>query len=229
MFLALATETIQSWLGRDAELEDVGHDGLGAGCAAALWIFWHLRTIASIRIKSLYLLTAATCVVIWSWPLMTCAVAYWHRVANFPVLAQFDHPGDLYFTEIRGSPATLADKAASSAAGGFIAGALEISLQGDPWPGVALIEPIPDWRSFRALMVEVSNPGSQVIRVQVRVDDNSGAGVGNSFTGEFLCEPQRRCVQSINLQTLASRQGPQLDLQRIARVIVFHRGPAPNR
>ncbi|HEY4340970.1 MAG TPA: hypothetical protein VGM97_13585 [Steroidobacteraceae bacterium] len=224
--LGICTEIIQWTIGRDAEVDDVVHDALGAGSAAALWLYWHQSRVGSVTVRYGLLLLSVGCAILWSLPLLACGFAYWDRAARFPVIGEFTSQGDLYLTEIRGSPAgiTPADVTAAAAPQ---SPALEIALQGDRWPGVTLIEPEPDWAGYRTLVVEVSTATARPLQVNVRVDDSPEWNGANAYTGGFACAPRGLCVQSIPLDTLMSSQGRRLDLRHISRVIVFHNGPAP--
>lgn len=215
--LALGTELVQWFIGRDAEWADVGQDALGAAVAALGWLVVH-RALkpGAIRLGAL-----GACVVligVWMLPLAQCAQAYWQRARMFPVLVELRSARDLYFSEVRGGPFGVA-------AGHF----LEINLEGDRWPGLALIEPQADWRGWQVLNIEVSNPGTQPLRVSVRVDDRASKGrFANVFNGSFECAAGGTAVQRIALPALRSNDGShQLDLEHISRLVVFHDGPSP--
>jgi VanZ family protein len=231
VLLGISTEIIQWLLGRDAGVEDVLHDTLGGGSAAMFWIYWRLSHgdhAATIFARSSLLVMGMGCAGLWSLPLLTCGMAYWDRAVDFPIVGQFSKPRDLYLTEIRGYPVVLIPP--TSAAGTIERpGSLEIALQGDRWPGVAMLEPEPDWSAYRTLVVEVSTPDSQAIQFNVRVDDTPEWKAENNFTGTFTCAPKTICVQSIPFDTLISPEHRRLDTRRISRVIVFHSGTLAGR
>jgi len=227
--IGVTTEGIQWLIGHDAEVDDIFHDFIGSAGAGAIWLYWRLARPRDRGQAATWccLTIGIACGIVWAQPLVACAAAYWHRAADFPVIARFATQGDLYFTEVRGSPSALVGDAGPHAADDWPnRPALEIALRADRWPGVALIEPKPDWSGYRTLIVAVTNPNSSVLEVQVRVDDAPNGKRGNTFTESFPCAPRHGCLHSIDLHKLVSSRQQPLDLRQIARVIVFHRGPA---
>jgi hypothetical protein len=225
--LGAATEIAQAFTHRDPALLDVGRDLGGATCALAAAaacdsLLYRSRPVL-IRALGVGVATALALVIVA--PLATALVAYAHRARNFPVLFTPARPIDLYFVE--SGRQTLALSASASDAASRT---LRVGLHDQPYAGIALNEPSPDWRGFRALRVDVSNPGAEPLNFNVRVDDEShGQRIDDRYNGSFPIAARSRRIVEIPLASIeAAPRGRRLDLARIAKVVLFRAGAAPD-
>ena len=225
-----ATEIAQIYTHRDPALADVALDARGAVCALLLLAAFDRRTWLR-RSPSLsrgtYLVAFASLAVVILMPLVTAVAAYVHRAQHFPVLFAADSARDLYFIEPINSmtPLRVAAAARASAPAGP---ALLVPLVGAPYAGVEFAEPCPDWSGFHSLRIEVTNPGPQVLLLNVRVDDRGPQrAYGDRYDGQFRVEPGKREVLDVSLDTIASAPtGRRLNLKAIGRLILFRDGDA---
>jgi hypothetical protein len=218
--LGAATEGLQWLLGRDADPEDVVSDFTGATGMAALWLYVHLRsrggspTVA----RGICLLVCLAALLWWAGPLAECARAYWNRYRQFPVLAQFRAERDLYFVTSSGSQTRI-----------VAPGGLFLRLDSGAWPGLTLSEPMPDWRGYRTLLLDLGNPDDRPLPLQLRIDDgrpNTGRAE-NRFNTSLSLAPRVRATLRVPLQDIA--RGPRtraLDLGDIVQLILFRDGGA---
>ncbi len=99
------------------------------------------------------------------------------------------------------------------------------------FPGLAVKKPRSDWSGFRAIAVDVRNPGSEPTAVTVRVHDRQHDGsFDDRFNRNFELPPSSASTLRIDLEDVhSSPAGRDMDLQHIAGVIVFARtaGPLP--
>ena len=72
--------------------------------------------------------------------------AYLHRDGQFPVLASFDSRVELYWIVGYGIKRDVHD------------GMLDVQFDRDKFPGFSFHEPVPDWRRFHTLAIDVENP-----------------------------------------------------------------------
>jgi len=216
--LGIATELAQAVLHRDAEVEDVIHDAIGAlGALGFYTAYAQARHQASRTSRITALLGVAigtVCVVIASAPLVICLAAYWHRGAEFPVIAQFHSPLDMYFVQPTDPEATIVN------------GALHVSLNEGEWPGVELSEPSPDWSHYQELWVDVSNPGDTALPLGIRVNDRRhNFSYDDRFTESFTIAPRTRLTMHYSLDDIArAPRGRRMDLSNIATIIIFRNG-----
>lgn len=213
--LGIGTELAQAVLHRDAEVQDVIHDAVGALCALSVWVCFRYRHDAPRRLTraiaaTLALITFGTAVA----PLVVCAAAYRHRHGEFPVIAQFSSPLDLYFIEATDPHANI------------VRGGLHVGLEHGRWPGITLNEPSPDWSRYSQLFVDVSNPGQTALPLSIRVNDRQhNFHYEDRFTREFAVAPTSRLTVRYSLEEIASApRGRRMDMRNIATVIIFRSG-----
>ena len=118
---------------------------------------------------------------------------------------------------------------AAAPAGG--APAVVISLQRGQWPGLTFDEPVRDWRGWRSLVLDLANVGDAPLPLGFRVNDLRH---DNRYVDRYdtTLELPPRSRQRFAFPIDAIRHAPQgreMDLDQIAKVIVFHAGAAPGR
>ena len=229
VLLGAATEIAQSYTHRDPAVRDVGLDARGALCALALAAAFDRRLRprrrAGLARGACLALSAGTAGLILA-PLAWSVAAYVHRAYEFPVLFYPGSALDLYFVQPANSWVPLHLKAAAGAPPAAAPGLL-VPLVGEPYAGVELAEPSADWRGYRSLLIDVTNPGPQLLALQVRVDDRGASrAFADRYNGEFQIAAGERSVVRIPLQSIAGAPSDRkLDLSAIARIILFRSGP----
>jgi hypothetical protein len=223
-----ATELAQILTHRDPALRDVGLDARGALCALALGAAFDGRAWPAGRralARGGYALVAGALAVLILAPLAWSAAAYANRAHRFPVLVDPASELDLYFVQADGlaTPRRIGPADVTTRA-------VVIPPGHQPYGGLELTEPVPDWRGYRELDIDVTNPGSIVVVCAVRVDDRvRSPPYPDRYTGEFRLEPAVRTRIRIPFAALRTPQGRALDLAAIARVLIFNAGPRPGR
>jgi hypothetical protein len=175
------------------------------------------------------LLACIGAVIYWSTPLVRCAAAYWHRNVRFPVLAQFQSPGDLYFADRGGLDDRIIAVPPALAASTGPGTALQVRLDAGRWPGITFFEPVPDWRGYHTLSLDLSNPGAAALELHLRINDRAHVGAFDDRFNSILRLPAHtRHTFAIPLEQLASApRTRRMDMSHIATLIVFHDGSAP--
>jgi hypothetical protein len=160
--LAIGTESLQLLTGGDAQWSDVGSDLLGAGAALAL-IAGRARTLP--RVLAWFLALALITVSLT--PLLTAVSVQMHRNAIFPDLVRFGAPAQRNLVDLNGPAWVVAPPPGWNRPGGPV---LEVELADVTWPGFTLVEPVPDWRNFETLAVEIFVPdASAPLKVNVAI------------------------------------------------------------
>src|SRR6185437_10340505 len=172
------------------------------------------------------LVVCAAAAAYWLLPLAQCAQAYWERWTQFPVLAQFRSPRDLYFVSSSGTDTRIV--AVGPHDGGL---ALQTVLDSGPWPGITLFELMPDWRGYHRLEVDLSNAGQTALPLNLRVNDRAHRGeTDDRFNLELVLQPAERRTLSIPLESIASSpRSRRMDMSQISQLILFRGGGAPNQ
>ena len=228
--LGCATELLQGLIGRDAELDDVMSDVAGSLGATGVWSYLQLRS-AGRAARNGRILAVLLCVGVfayWVAPLLKCAGAYWHRNAQFPVLAEFQAPRDLYFLDRGGLETRLV---AADSRPGAAASALQVTLDAGRWPGIALLEPVPDWHGYSALALALDNPGAAALTLHLRVNDHQHDGTfDDRFNTSLVLPPHAQMIYKFPLHQIeGAPRARRMDLRRIATLILFHDGGAPGQ
>jgi len=226
--LACGTELLQGLIGRDAELEDAMSDVAGSLGAAGVWSYLQLRGAGRAG-RNGRILAVLLCVGVFAWwvaPLLKCGSAYWRRDAQFPVLAQFHSARDLYFLDRGGLDTRIVAAAADDPNT-----ALQVTLNASRWPGIAILEPVPDWHNYHALALDLGNPGTTALTLHLRVNDHQHDGTfDDRFNTNLVLPPHARTVVTFPLEQIASApRTRRMDLRRISTLILFHDGAAPDQ
>jgi len=218
-------EIAQAFMDRDASLEDMGTDALGAGCALGVVAaldrrLWPAKTRLIGRAA-----TAAMGLFLGVWalfPVGQAVVAYVDRATAFPVIARFSSPRDLYFIDSGTARLSLQPLPARWARPGD-ASSLRIDFTAPVWPGVSHDEPQPDWRGYSALALDVTNPDETPLRLTVRVHDAAhDQRYEDRFNRAFEIPPANRAILRIPMSDiLAGPVGRPLDLAHVAGIVVF--------
>jgi len=213
------SELIQKPLSRDSSWEDVAADTIGVVCALASYALFDRRSNLRAWHRIGALVVAASCIAIFITPIVRMARAYVHRNAQFPVLADFHSRIELYWTLSVGVNREIVDNA------------LEVELVADEFPGVAFHEPVPDWRRYKILVIDVENPEGEPLNLGVRVHDRQhNRAFNDRFNRRFKLEPFERRTLRITLEDI--RHGPRqrlMDMAHISDITLFRGDPEGSR
>ena len=205
------SEVIQKPLARDASWEDVLADIVGVILALAVYAMFDRRAKLRAWQRLGALAVALSCVAIFLTPLVRMARAYVHRNGEFPVIADFHSRIEMYWTLSYGVNREIVDDA------------LEVDLFADEFPGVSFHEPVPDWRNYRTLIIDVQNPADEPLHLGVRVHDRRhNFNFSDRFNRRYdLAAGERRTLR-IALDDV--RHGPRqrlMDMAQISDITLF--------
>jgi hypothetical protein len=217
------TEVLQYFVGRDASLADFRNDVLGTLAFLLLFAAMDSRLHRNRWQWRLVLLALATPPLLMiASPLTDAFAAYARRAAAFPALAEFSQRLDRYFLRVHSAtiervplPARFARNAPEYA--------LLVRFGTGDYPGIALIEPQPDWREYETLAVDVTNPTDAELNLVLRVhDERHNNQHGDRFNTRLAIQPKSREIFRVPLEAI--RTGPRsraLDLANVAGVVLF--------
>ncbi len=205
------SEVIQRPLRRDASWEDVIADAIGVVCALGVYALFDRRSGLRRWHRALALGVVIACAAIYLAPIVAMSRAYLHRNGQFPVLADFHSRAELYWTMNLGTRREIVDDA------------LEVDFQSESFPGLSFHEPMPDWRPYQFLLIDVENPATEPLDLGVRVHDRLHTHQFNDrFNRHFILAPGERKLLRISLEDI--RRGPRsrlMDMQQISDVTLF--------
>ena len=221
-------EWIQGLIGRDAAWSDVRTDALGATCALGAAAWWHTRGDSDARSRTVGRASIAIAVVagvVAALPIAESALSYARRTSVFPIIMQSKSPLDLYFIESRDALLERSELPAPWAAGFHTPTLLLHQLRGD-FPGIEHIEPVPDWRGYQSLRLDVTNPASESLALTLRVHDaQHNQQYADRFNRRFEIPAKSREELSVRLVEIEDGpEGRKLDLGHVAGLIVFTSG-----
>jgi hypothetical protein len=227
-FLSLVTELLQTDMpGREASLGDGLHNLLGGACFLGMRAAFD-RDFRRVRERGPSIGIAAASILILVgafWPLLSLSWSYGMRGASFPTVVDFVSDWQRPFIQpgrselvLEGAPPGWTDRAGQAVAALYI-------LR-EPWPGVTVVEPYPDWRGYERLAFEIFSELDSPIEVEMQVHDTlSKTAYRDRFNRTFRIEPG---LNRLSVSLEAIQRGPSgrdLDLSRVAKIILIGRRP----
>ncbi|MGH8187450.1 MAG: VanZ family protein, partial [Steroidobacteraceae bacterium] len=227
--LGVATEVAQVATGRNASFADIGRDVLGAIAFLVLYAGFvdQIRHAANVRrVRSIGIVSAVLLFVILGTPLARAALEYRAREQRFPVLADFSRQFDPYFfghnraeVELRRMPQRWATSGHETT--------LRVHFASEPYPGIEIAEPAPDWRTHSALALDITNPTDAELRVMLWVSDaRHDYEYADRLNKPMRIPPHTRSVVRVPLAEVENAPAARrMDLARIATVALFRGEP----
>jgi VanZ family protein len=220
LLLGIATEAAQFFVARDPSWLDLRSDAIGAAAFLGVVAACDSRLRRSVRMACV--LVALAVAVVQTLPVVIMLRAYERRSSSYPVLSAFADVRDLYFLRPQWAHLDIVPLPEIFAAGPGET-ALHVGFTPGAWPGLSHIEPSPDWRGFRTLILEVANPGDAPLALTLRAHD---VHHDNEFTDRlnrsFEVPAMSRNELRIPIADIASApRGRSMDLEHMAGYTLF--------
>ena len=221
--LGFGSEALQIWLPRDATLEDLNTDLLGAwGGLAAFAVFdTRLRTLGRIGLPFSGLFPFFVLAI----PLVVCIQAYARREAAFPNLADYRVSFDDYFLQALGT--SRAHTLMPEAWAGFQGErAMQLTFGTGAWLGIHFAELSPNWQNYSELVLDVTNPNNAELPLHLSVQDRAhNYDYSDRFNRTLTLPPSQRTVVRVALSDIeAAPRTRQLDSTEIASLFLVIEG-----
>jgi hypothetical protein len=227
--LGIVVEYLQGLQDRPPSAFDVMTDTAGAAAGLALWLLWTrprpdggATRDPDVRWALVAIALAGMAFV--AWRPMQAAAAYAQRLAQFPVLAQFERTRDLYFVTPDGTGTGIAELPApwSQRPGER---ALRLEFDAAHPPAVQIVEPSPDWRGYSVVAADLTNPGDTEILLVFRILDAGHDWThADRFNLPFVVPPRTRVTVRASLTAVESAPAARrMDMARITNVMLFGR------
>lgn len=223
IFLGLATEAAQRVAGGDSSWIDLRADALGAVAFAGFFAIFD-RRVSSQPLKVVLGVIGVFALIWHTLPLIRTARAYVARNAEFPVLLDATaEPRDLFLepVHIEREQTVLPTEFARYAG----ERAMRIGFVRGTWPSLQFIEPVPDWRAFLTLSIDVTNVADEELVLSLRVHDMKHNNEHDDrFNRSFRLPARTRTTLRVPLAEI--RSGPkqrELDLSQVEAVILYAR------
>lgn len=226
----VATEIVQHFSGRDAEVVDVLRDALGAAASLLLCFsifskrppyqpyFKDWNSLGSL-LAALLLLAAAF------YSLGYTAVAYARRDCALPVLIDFDSSWSRRFCILENAAFGVVQEPAD--------GTLllptriaRLTLEAAEYPGLTIEEPYPDWTAFDTLRFELISTRPDTVTLGLRIDDSHhDYDFVDRFNYALSVHPGINSIHIPLEQVRLAPDGRQTDMRAIRRIIIFAHQP----
>jgi len=229
--LGIAIELVQSQIGRDAQFTDVVTDFLGALAGGGLSLFFSTRASGYSRWRRhAGLISALLASALLVAPVAIMAASYAARNARFPVLMDGNAMlGAAFVTPywLEHSRETLPPDAKPLFKGEK---GLHVRATGQPRWSVALGEVQRDWSPYATLVIELFNPATKSVQLQLRVYDQADGLVTDlGFETRRTLEPHERVSWRIPLQEMRSARAPHpIDVRHVHGLLFFSVTGDPN-
>ena len=225
-------EFIQGFEGRPPSFFDVMTDTAGAMAGLAAWALVTRPAPGAPRAAAgrnpwpvVALGLAGLAFVLWR-PLHV-AIAYAHRAAAFPAIADFSSVRGLDFATTGGVGAAIAEIPAPWA---HRPGERALGIRYDTQhpPAVQVVEPQGDWRAYSVVAVDLTNTGDGELALVLRIlDTTHDWSHEDRFNLPLVIPPRSRSTVRVALSAVeAAPATRRMDMARIANVMLYGRPPA---
>jgi hypothetical protein len=183
LFLAAASEFAQTYTRRNADLRDFFHDVLGLVLVLGGVYVYRRRRLA---LTALYAVFALTSLGLALSPVTRLVLAAPKLVQAFPSLGSFEASWELAYWRAVGRSRVVRSQQVSSEG----KWSLRVLCRPSPYPGTQITGFPKDWSSYRALRFDVYVPGSDTLKLYLRIDDRAVSGSRrHSLTRSYMLRP----------------------------------------
>jgi VanZ family protein len=222
--LGAASESVQYFTARDADLIDLLWDVLGAASFLALYAavrdpdLLTIRT-ANLRLRGRLLALTGLLWLVGGWSLLIWSAAFAQRQLQFPVLCDFDSHLSTKFLSRNG---VSLERGVTSDAPGFEIRGTRMHFKATDWPGVEVFDVYPDWHDRDSLVLELTVEGDDALRLGLAVyDQDHNHLLEDRFSRGFVVDPGRQHL-AVSLGTvLLGPKHRHLDMSRLSGVMIF--------
>ncbi len=211
MLLAVATEWLQTFSGRQMSMADLLHDALAMLVTVLLYI--GLRLARNRAVWRYALIAAAAALLFYALlPLLTLGWHTMQRNQAMPVVMNLSAPWQASFLELQQARIAPAKQE----------GYARVELLPGEYPGVESIEPVADWSAYHRLTFRILSEQADSFTLVLRIHDAAhNQNYSDRYNRRLTVLPGMNQYQ-INLQ--AVRQAPagrSMRLDSIASIVLF--------
>lgn len=227
VLLGVATELIQHFLpDRSMSLSDAMHDAAGAALGiSAIALMRHTG-----RRRGLALVIGLTALTILLWAPLQCARGYAERRAAWPDLVRSHVRAERYFMrtaaarlQLRPLPAAYAREPGERA--------WQLHFRPGAHPALEWFEPVADWRAYRYLVLDLTNPEQTALPLTLRILDRThNWESADRFNGPLTVPAGQRVTVRFALAVVErAPRGRRMDMSRVTNLMLFSSAPAAGR
>ena len=224
--VGLLTEYGQLFTGREPSISDVARDlaGIITGLGIYAAIDSRMQPVWRRQGRGLRALTVTLCCLVFAFslfPLARLATSYLQRNAAFPVIVDFRESWSRVFVECRSAVLTRLS-AGEQPTPVTNRETTRLDLTPGRYPGVSVIEPYPDWRSFAYLTFVIYSLQRQPLGLVLRIHDAShDQAHSDRFNRRLEIRPGENRFRIALAEVENAPVGRHMDMSRIAGIALF--------
>lgn len=208
LIIGLLIEVLQSFTGRETSWDDMLRNVYGT---AAGLVFAHARSRQGIA-RLAYSLVTVLIVIIGIAPIFPLSASYYQRNQVMPEVFSFNADWAkpfLVFQHARILP-------------GETTGLSSVIFEAGKYPGIELLEPVPDWSQYKKLKVKVNSTNSNILDLQIRIHDLQHNNQYNDrFNKSLKVHTGLNEFEILFDDILNAPVHRQMDMKHIAGIVVF--------
>lgn len=210
-------EVIQGWVGRDDEWQDVWDSGVGA-LLAVVYGSPAFRELAKLP-RRLWQTLALVVLILVPWPIWTALADEWMIHRQFPVLSDFSTPFERSrwhtnraFIAVQKSPRQAKPL-------------LSVTFTPAEYSTVVLHYFHSDWRGYKNLVLEVTNPDRNALKIILRIHDRlhkrHNYALHDRFNRPLLVAPGPQRIEIPLAEVANAPKGRKMDMQHLQELMLF--------
>lgn len=217
--LSMLSEIAQIPTGRDASINDIIADLLGAAGFVAIAVVFS-PSISIRKGRGRYFIILGLACIAWPLaPLAKVSAAYLERNQALPLLVRFDSSLGQTFFRLQNSNFKRVLRANMNLV------TAEISLLDGPWPGIIFHDIWPNWEPYSTLVIVIENPEFESLPINIRVHDRAHTLGDQPYNDRFnmthSMQPGHYTLQISLEQIRNAPEARQMDLSQIDGIVVF--------
>lgn len=222
--LGAASELVQYFTPRDADLGDLVRDMVGAASFLALYAAWRDHDLKPLhsrmpRLRSMLLGTTAVLWLAGGASLLVWSAAYVQRWWHSPVICQFDSYLSTRFVSAHG--VRLEHDATSDASGAEVRG-LRVRFESRDWPGVEIADVPANWVGYDSLVLELTVEGDRPLAVAFAAFDRlHNETRADRFSAGRILDPGSQRLATPFDRIFVAPRGRTMDMEHMKGVRVF--------
>ena len=217
LVFGLVVELVQGLVGREASWDDIYKNLYGLIAGLALITAGNQKKSCFSKKQIFYVLTAIGFVLLGAQPLLQLSGHYMQRANAFPVIVDFNAEWTDSFVRFNRVKMELRSGREVDKYHMF-----RIRFNAGAFPGVSIIEPVPDWSAYSNLRFTVVSEHEKNINLFLRIHDkNHDYNYKDRFNQKLIIRPGSN---EVVIPLAEIEKGPlqrELDLTNIAELILF--------
>ncbi len=227
VLLGVFVEVCQSFLQRDADINDVLHDAIGAGAFLSLSAARKRQVAVSSRGRELSLrigfaVPGLLLLLLGFYPVISLSVAYIDRYKSFPRLTEFGASWNTRFVSLQRAILTGITEGHDIHSTDVNVHGARLTLLPGTYPGITIVETTADWTGYTSLLFSVFSQLDEPVAVVLRIHDRRhNFEFNDRYNQRLVVKPGRNDYQIPLRDVQNAPVARVMDMQQIASIMLF--------